>query len=255
MLRTQLIRSGVCSRDTDDDWGTCMALPFRRLQPAVGTVTALAQCALSTFLPLVLAGCISVNAFKPSRTLEGLQLAQHKQVDVVYTAPMTLAAYESVILDPVDVGFKRDWKRSNPQLTEADIQRMRADVAALFRQVFARELDERGGYHLTETLAAHVLRVGASIVDLDVAATAASADHHAHQISAPDVTLVGELRDSVSGATPVRAADREEGRIAGDLQVQKDMNGSAQAAQLFGARARVMREALDAAREAPLPAG
>jgi hypothetical protein len=224
--------------------------PRRSALSAAGMLVpaALAVCALLT-------ACVRVDTMRPSRTLEGLQRIQGRQADVVYTAPgSSLAGYRAVMLDAVDVGFRRDWKSAHPDLTASDVERIRSEAADLFRQVFARELDERGGYAVTTSPGADVLRVRASIVDLDISQPAGSpGSATSYRLSPRQLTLVAELRDSVSGAILVRAADRERGRAMGDLQVTSAMSSSTEAGDTFALWAGLLRQALDTARTAPAP--
>ena len=120
----------------------------------------------------------------------------------------------------------------------------------LFRAEFTREL-EKGGYAIVESPGADVLRVAASIVDLDIVA-GASADPAAQQyiVSTADLSLVSELRDSQSGAMLARAADRKRGRNQGNLQLSGQAAQTDEARAAFATWAGYLREALDGARAA-----
>lgn len=218
----------------------------RLVRSSAGT---LAACIAITF---ALSSCV-LRPPAPDRTVDGLQRIQSRRVDTVYTAPgMSLAGYKRVMLDPVDVAFKKDWQRAHPEIEAADMERIRAELATMFREVFARELDDRGGYELAEHSAPDVLRVSASIVDLDIAAPDAGSagPTRSYVVSPGEMTLLAELRDSVSGAILVRAADRERGRGFGDLQIANSVTNSAEASRAFAMWAGLLRDALDAARTA-----
>ena len=221
----------------------------RLVRSSAGT---LAACIAITF---ALSSCV-LRPPAPDRTVDGLQRIQSRRVDTVYTAPgMSLAGYKRVMLDPVDVAFKKDWQRAHPEIEAADMERIRAEVASMFREVFSRELDDRGGYELAEHSAPDVLRVSASIVDLDIAAPDPRPVGviRSYVVSPGEMTLLAELRDSVSGAILVRAADRERGRGFGDLQIANSVTNSAEASRAFAMWAGLLRDALDAART-PSPA-
>jgi hypothetical protein len=199
---------------------------------------------------LMLCGCV-IKPPQAERTVDGLQRKPSKRVDVVYTAPgMSLATYRRIVLDPVDVAFKKNWQRAHPEVTAADIERIRTEAAALFRHTFAQELDAKGGYELVEAAAPDVFRVSASIVDLDLAAPGglSSGTARTYVVSLGDMTLLGELRDSVSGAILVRVADRERGREFGNLRLVNNVSASAEAGRAFAMWAGLLREALDAAK-------
>ena len=71
------------------------------------------------------------------------------------------------------------------------------------------------GYPLTTQPGADVLRVTASITELDVAATPGTAGTQRMFIVSPsDLTLTLELRDSQSGALLARAIDRRKAALS-----------------------------------------
>lgn len=200
-------------------------------------------------LTLALGGCV-LRPPEPDRTIDGLQRIRSSRVDLVYVAPgMSLAGYRRVLLDPVDVAFRRNWTRDHPEVTAEDIMRIRAEGARMFREEFRREL-EKGGYELTDEAAPDVLRVTASIVDLDIyAPDTRTPGQRNYVVSLGEMTLLAELRDSVSGDILVRAADRERGREFGDLQIANSVATSAEARRAFAMWAGLLRNALDAARQ------
>lgn len=206
---------------------------------------------------LLLTSCVNMKPPQPERTVDGLSRIPTKRIDTVYTAPgMSLASYRRVMLDPVEVAFKRDWQREHPEVSPEDIARIRAQAAAMFRDVFAQELG-KGGYTLTDQPAADVLQVTASITDLDISAPdtrSVSAPTRTFVVSAGEMTLLAELRDSQSGAILVRAADREKGREFGNLQIANQVTNSAEARRAFAMWAGLLRTALDTAKEHHTPA-
>ncbi len=200
---------------------------------------------------LLLTACVMKPGL-PERTPDGLTRIVSKRVDTVYVASgMSLAPYRRVMLDPVDVAFRRDWQRNHPNITGEDIDRIRSEVATLFHEVFARELEQRGGYAITDQPGADVLRVTAQIVDLDIAApeTRTAGRVQSYVVSAGEMTLLAELRDSQSGAILVRAADHEKGREFGNLQIANRVTNSAEAQRAFAMWAGLLRDALDSAEE------
>jgi hypothetical protein len=196
-------------------------------------------------------GCVVSNPGEPGRSVDGLTRIQSKRnIDSVYTAPGTsLAGYRRVMLDPVQVAFKKDWQSSHPNVSAGDVERVRAEAAALFRDTFSSEL-EKGGYATAQAPAPDVLRVAVSIVDLDFVAPSApsTSGSGSYGLSPSGMTLLAELRDSVSGAILVRAADHERGRQSGNLQIADDMSGSNEAKSAFAMWSGVLRDALDDAK-------
>lgn len=199
---------------------------------------------------VMLSACV-VNAPPVSeRTPDGLVRIQSKQVDTVYAVPgLSLARYQRVMLDSVDLAFKLDWQKRHPEVSESDVARIRSQGSAIFREIFSSALTMNGGYPVTTQPGPDVLRVSASITELDVAASPGTGGtQRMYVVSPSDLTLLMELRDSQSGALLVRAIDREKGRTFGNLQVEGDMSNSAEARRALEMWAGLLRNALDTAR-------
>jgi hypothetical protein len=206
--------------------------------------------ALAVSLSMVLTACVIAPGPAPS-TPDGLVQVQSSRVDSLYVAPgQTLARYRRVQIDSVDVAFKHDWQTRHPEVSADDVAMIRHGAASVFRAEFTREL-EKGGYAVVEAPGADVLRVTASVVDLDIVA-GASADPASRQymVSTADMSLVSELRDSQSGAMLARVADRKRGRNQGNLQLSGQAAQTAEARTAFTTWAGYLREALDGARAA-----
>jgi len=200
-------------------------------------------------LALSSAGCV-IAPDAPVRTPDGLVLVKSERVDSVYAAPgMSLAKYRRVMIDSVDVAFKRDWQTRHPQIPPEEVAAIRYGAASLFRVEFSDAL-EKGGYPIADAPAPDVLRVAASIVDLDFVApnAGANAAQPSFVVSSADMSLVAELRDSQSGAMLARVADQKKGRSYGNLQVADQKTNTAEARAAFAAWAGMLRDAMHAAR-------
>jgi hypothetical protein len=211
-------------------------------------MTALAALALCS-------GCVVNAPPVAEQTPDGLVRVQSKQVDTVYAARgLSLAPYKRVMLDSVELAFKLDWQKRHPEVSESDIARIRSQGSAVFYEIFSSALSMNGGYPLTTQPGPDVLRVTASITELDVAATPGSTGmQRMYVVSPSDLTLLMELRDSRSGALLVRAIDREKGRSFGNLQVADSVANSAEARRALEMWAGLLRGALDNARAMPTP--
>ena len=203
------------------------------------------------FAVTLLAGCV-IAPGPAERTPDGLVRRPSSRVDSLYTAPgLSLAKYHRVMFDTVDVGFKSDWQTRNPQVPVDDIAAIRHGAASMFREEFAQAL-AKGGYTVVSTPGADVLRVNASVVDLDVVSPATPSDTGpGYLVSTADMSLVAELRDSQSGAMLARVADRRQGRNQGNLQLSGQAAQTADARAAFAAWASYLRAALDDARKPP----
>jgi len=210
--------------------------------------------AVTTVLGLALAACVIAPGPAPS-TPDGLRQVKSARVDSLYVAPgLSLARYGRVQIDVVDVAFKQDWQARHPEVSADDVAMIRHGAASLFRAEFTREL-EKGGYAVVESPGPDVLRVTASVVDLDIV-PGANPDpaNSRYMVSASDMSLVSELRDSQSGAMLARVADRKRGRNQGNLQLTGQGALTAEARTAFATWAGYLREALDDARKTEVAA-
>ena len=135
----------------------------------------------------------------PGETVEGLVRIPSKQVDAVYVARgATLAPYRRVMLDAVEIAFKADWQKRHPEVEADDITRFRSQGSAVFYEIFSAALSMNDGYPLTTQPGPDVLRVSASITELDVATTPGTGGNQRGYVVSPgDMTLIMDLRDSL----------------------------------------------------------
>ncbi len=148
------------------------------------------------------------------------------------------------MIPEVLVSHKDD--RSNHELGEKQV----ADVRRYFHEELEKELQEKGGYHIVTEPGEDVLFVRTWLMDLLVTAPPerTSARDRVYVASAGEVTLVVELRDSLTGELLARAADRRAVQAsAGTLQRSISVTNVAEVRRLFARWARLLRERLDTA--------
>jgi hypothetical protein len=204
----------------------------------------------AALVTMSLGGCVIAPSAGPT-TPDGLQKRANSRVDSVYAVPnASLAGYRRVMLDDLDVAFKPDWQQRRPEISAAEIGDVRTMAASLFRAAFGAEL-EKGGYAVVDQVAPDVLRVKATVMDVDFAPASAAAASVGGKyiVSTADVSLAAELRDSTSGAVLARIIDRNRGRNVGNLEMSSAQSTSRDALQAFTTWAGLLREALDSARE------
>ncbi len=223
--------------------------------------------AMASVLALCLAGGLAMaeEATPTSKkqadaewSTEGLQRTEVEGVDLVYMRPgATLADYNSVLLEPVSVAFRRDWGKpsmagASRRIRNEDIQKIKDGLAALVREEVSAELG-KGGYTLAEAPGDDVLSVEFSIVNLyinapDLPTTSATRNY---TTSVGEMTLVAELRDSVSGELLARILDRTVGRESMKPELTTSSDNVAAAKNAATHWAGKLRGALDKARKAP----
>ena len=158
-----------------------------------------------------------------------------------------------LILDPA-VAFRSNWQRDQNRnrarnISSSDMDRIKRDVAALFKQVFAERLAANDGYEIVEEAGDDVLIIRPAIIDLDVTApdTRSSGRTRNFAASAGAATMYMELFDSVSGDIIGRAADRSVIRsTAGRVTWTNSVTNTAEARRMFGRWADQLRAFLDA---------
>lgn len=188
---------------------------------------------------------------------EGLTSVEIKGVDTAYVRPdASLKGYGKVMLAPMDVAFRRDWGRSSglsrtARVDPRDAQRIREDLAALVREEVVREL-EAGGYVVVDKPGEDVLEVRAQIVNLYVQAPdlrTATGTTRVYAVSAGEMSLVAELRDSLTGDVAMRVYDRAKARETAHLHWVSRTENRAEARRAAAGWASVLRQLLDQARQ------
>jgi hypothetical protein len=199
-----------------------------------------------------LAGCASTGSSQPDEW-DGLVRQPGTRLGAVFVRPdAEIVGYRSVKIDPVEVSFARNWDPNRGgrsqlgRLNADDMAAIQAGVADLFRETFRAEL-ERGGYQLVDVAGPDTLRVTAAIVDLYISApdTMAAGRSRTYTANAGRMTLVAELRDSMTGELLARAVDARGARSSGTWQVTNRVTNTADARRAMGIWATALRQALD----------
>lgn len=215
-----------------------------RLRAVVPVLVAM--CAVT------LAGCATPQA-TPQGEWDGLVRQSHPRLGAVFVKPdAEIPAYRNVMLDPVQVRFARNWDPNRggrgmaTRLDAADIAAIQSGLADLFQEIFREEL-ARGGYQLVTEPGPDTLRVSAAIVDLFIAApdNMAAGRVRTYTANPGRMTLVAELRDSVTGEILARAVDARSARNSGQLNVTNRVTNTADARRTIRIWAVALRDALD----------
>lgn len=219
-------------------------------------VASLAGSALT--LPVM---SVATAKEKPPQEWDGLERRSHKRIDNLYVRPdVTFKAYKQVMLDPVEVQFDKNWdpnrntRELSRRLSNEDIQKIRTELAALFREEFTKRL-ERGGYPVVDAPGDDVLRVQAALVNLyinapDTSMSSASMSR-TYTMDAGQVTLVMQLADSVTQQALARVVDTQQGMDTGRLTWTTSVSNSAEAQRIIGIWADQLRKALDRVNDKP----
>ena len=186
---------------------------------------------------------------------EGMELVKNSDLATVYADPgADLGIYKRIWLEDATVAFKKNWQRDQNRghslkVRDSDMERIMADVATLFREVFTKELQD-GGYELVEEQGADVLIVKPAIVDLNVYAPdiKSATRTQSYSESAGEMTLNLELFDSVTGDKIAKATDRKRDYDRGYMQWRTSVSNRADARRMMAPWAKALRSALDEAK-------
>ena len=177
----------------------------------------LLACAVAT-LALASIPAVQAKEAPPETTPEGLVLLKSTKSRISYVKPgATFTQYNRVaILDPL-VEFEKDWQKDynssrrslEGRVSDADVERMKAGLAAEFKKVFTDELQNKGGYQVVTTAAPDVLVLRPALLNVEVSAPdLMTAGINATVVrSAGQMTLFLELWDSSTNTLLARVMD------------------------------------------------
>lgn len=187
--------------------------------------------ALMTLLVATLATGISASslAADPVTTPEGLVTVQTWNLDQLYVRPGSdLAAYRKVMIDPVQIAFRKDWNQSEQdyrgktrRLLPSDVRVIADDIASGMQSNVIEAFKARG-YQIVAAPGPGVLRLTPSATELYVNAGDETPPGATHLFTkdAGEATLVLEARDSVSGTILARVVDHRIASESKGTQIQ-----------------------------------
>src|SRR5215469_1121146 len=219
-------------------------------RPMIGAARRTAR--YLAFAMLVMSA-VALAADEPPKEWDGLVRVNSKQLDHVYKLPEAdFSGYKRVRLDPIEVEFDKNWKPNQNErspsrrLTNDDLERIKKALAEEFRKVFTEELS-KNGYTVVAESDDDVLRVSAAIVNLYITAPEkmSAGMSRTYTTSAGHMTLVAELRDSVTGKLMARAVDSVQGRDTGNFMITNSVTNMSAARNGLIKWARILREGLD----------
>lgn len=220
----------------------------KKIREAIGAAAFAAGLALASA-----PAAAAIGAIDAALARGGLHRIEVKDVELAYALPgASLAGYKRVKLDPVQVEFRaaRDPARAGSaiKLSSEERERIRADVARVVQDEFAKELQKGGTYQVVAESGADVLRVKAMILDLYVNAPDVGTGRSRTLVaSAGEMTLVAELADSTTGKVLARVADRREATKGGRMHLVNRAVNEEEARKIAAAWAATLKNALDKA--------
>jgi len=203
-----------------------------------------------------LIGFGATAAFAQEVSFDGLVAVEDAAVASAYIDPEAdFSVFERVmILDPV-VAFRSDWQRDQNRsrtgtnrVSTSDMERIKADVARLFRDVFIERLQADDGYEVVNEGGDDVLLLRPAIIDLDVTAPdiQSAGRTQTYAATAGAATIYIEFFDSVTGDILGRAIDRQVAKRPGNIvQWTSRVTNTQDARRVLGGWADLLRAFLD----------
>ena len=187
----------------------------------------------------------------------GLHKVKVKGVELAYARPgATLAAYQKVKLDPVQVTFAKDW---NPTptgspfpITHAQRETIRANVARIVYQAFDKELQRGNGYPVVTKAGPHVLGIKVYVINVYVTVPAVLTPGMSTTFavaSAGQGTLVLQLYDSQTFQVLARVMDAQGAQSAGPMLRSNSVTNQVQGEIIADRWAKILRNAFDRAHD------
>jgi Protein of unknown function (DUF3313) len=217
--------------------------------------TLRAACLFALSLAVTSSFAASKKDVDEAMSRDGLQKISVKGLDLAYARPgASLAAYKRVRLDPVEVEFDKSWDPtrtgSRIKLSADEREKIRASVAKLVEEEFAKTLQKGGTYQVTSESAPDVLRVKASVLNVYINAPSGTGAGRSktYVSSAGQMTLLAELSDAASGQMLARVADRREANSLARMERADRIENEGAAREVAATWAQILRNALDKAR-------
>lgn len=176
---------------------------------------------------------------------DGLERVRSKRFAEAYLLPgADFRPYSRVLIEPVTVTFKPGWaeemgratsSRARPRLTEDDVARMQAWLAADLAEALGKAL-AAAGFELATEPGPDVLRITPRLRDVFLSAPEAqgeSAPLRQYTRRAGEATIVLEARDSEQGILLGRAIDRRRTTEYDRLQLVNEIVNRSEFGRLF----------------------
>ena len=200
-------------------------------------------------------------ADSPPATLDGLQLRSSTANGVIYVKPgASFRKYDKIAILDCFVQFDQNWQSNynsgqvdpSAMVGTADMNRIKAQLAAEFKKVFTRELQVNGSFQIVDTAGPDVLVLRPAIINLRVTAPDIMTPGISMTVvrSAGSATAYLELWDSTTNTLLARALNAQADPGMGGMAANSVSNGMA-ADMILKGWADKLRTRLDAARQLP----
>lgn len=205
----------------------------------------------AALVALVVAGCATTQ--RGPEEWDGLVRQPNTRLDQVFLRPdAEIPTYRNIVLAPVEVQFARNWdpnrggRSLSRRLDPSDIAAIKDNLATMFQDIFREELTA-GGYQIVGEPGPDTLLVVPAIVNLYITApdTMSPGRSRTYTANSGRMTLVLELRDSVTGETLARVVDTRSGRGSGTMTITNRVTNTADARRAIRVWAQALTNGLN----------
>ena len=177
---------------------------------------------------LLLAGAVSSPALAAEdATWDGLQKVKSKKLDTAYLLPgADFRGYTKVMIDPLEVAFRKNWERdmnrasrsARQRVSAEDADRIRKELGEGFHEVLVEDF-AKAGYEVVTAPGPDVLRLRPGLVDVWINApdTMQPGRSYTFTVEAGEATLALRFTLSQSVVAAVPPANETVHRLALDL--------------------------------------
>jgi hypothetical protein len=219
--------------------------------------TLLASLAAAVLLATAV---VSPTHAAENATWEGLQKVKSKRLDNAWLLPgADFRGYTKVIIDPLEVAFRKNWERdmnrasrsARARVSAEDADRIRREMGEGFREVLVEDFT-RAGYQVVNEPGPDVLRLTPGLVDVWINApdTMQPGRTYSYTVEAGEATLALEARDSETGQLLGRAVDKRRTGDTGIWTWTTSVTNRAEFTQMFRQWSQILTNGLAALKEA-----
>ena len=180
---------------------------------------------------------------EPKGTWDGLVEVKPKRIDAGFLLPgADFRPYKKIMMDPVEVAFKKDWMKDynrdaatlSQRLTQEDIDNIAKAARENFQEVFT-ETYRNAGLEIVTEPGPDVLRLRPGVMDLYITApdNMTAGRSRTYTTESGEALLFLEIRDSTTGALLGRALDRRNTRYTGQVQLSNRVTNLSDFRTLF----------------------
>lgn len=201
-----------------------------------------------------LAGCAPIPEDEIARTTPDPnrfeQLPTKSSVEIYRRAGVTLNPYSKILLRPLAIELRSGWYPERDAPESHDIHDARARIASTFEEEMARVLESTGRYQVVASPGPDVLELRPKIIDLYIKAIddeiSDTSGVRTYEINDAELTLTGDLRDSLAGTVLYRFYDHRTAAI-GTIDTSSIDTRHDELSGLVAEWAQQLRDALDLA--------